>query len=43
MVRPVRENHEATAPSRFARMGMVDEIDGSELDLDAVLRRRRVG
>jgi hypothetical protein len=43
MVRTVRENHEATAPSRFARMGMVDEIDGSELDLDAVLRRRRVG
>ena len=31
----------ATAPSRFARMGFVDEQQSSHTDLDAVLRLRR--
>ncbi|SMG32559.1 hypothetical protein [Agreia pratensis] len=30
-------------PSRFASMGIVDTIDGSRLDLDEVLARRRAG
>ncbi|MEO6504718.1 MAG: hypothetical protein ABIW36_08655 [Terrimesophilobacter sp.] len=37
----IRAEAEALAPSRFARMGMVDELDASVTDLDAVLRRRR--
>jgi hypothetical protein len=28
-------------PSRFARMGVLDEVESDALDLDAVLRRRR--
>jgi hypothetical protein len=31
----------AAAPSRFARMGIVNESDMGGPDLDAVLRRRR--
>ncbi|MCS5718386.1 hypothetical protein N1027_09570 [Herbiconiux sp. CPCC 205763] len=31
------------APSRFARMGIVDDDTASHLDLDAVLARRRAG
>jgi hypothetical protein len=30
-------------PSRFASMGIVDAVDGSRLDLDEVLARRRAG
>jgi hypothetical protein len=37
----IRAEAEEPAPSRFARMGLVDELDASVTDLDAVLRRRR--
>lgn len=37
----IRADIDEPAPSRFARMGMVDELDASVTDLDAVLRRRR--
>ncbi|MEO7006041.1 MAG: hypothetical protein ABI275_05760 [Terrimesophilobacter sp.] len=37
----IRAEADAPALSRFARMGMVDELDASVTDLDAVLRRRR--
>ena len=41
-VTPIRSEPEApAAASRFARMGMVDGLDASVTDLDAVLRRRR--
>jgi hypothetical protein len=41
-VTPIRGEPEAPAAvSRFARMGMVDGLDASVTDLDAVLRRRR--
>ena len=33
----------ATVDSRFARMGIVDDAAPGMSDLDAVLRRRRVG
>jgi hypothetical protein len=38
-VTPIRPA--AAAPSRFARMGFIDEPHGGKTDLDAVLRRRR--
>lgn len=38
-VTPIRPA--AAAPSRFARMGFIDEPQGGKTDLDAVLRRRR--
>ncbi|WP_089909196.1 hypothetical protein [Leifsonia sp. 21MFCrub1.1] len=31
----------ATVPSRYASMGILDEVDTGSMDLDAVLRRRR--
>jgi hypothetical protein len=37
----IRGESDQPAPSRFARMGLVDELDASITDLDAVLRRRR--
>jgi len=37
----LRAEVEEPAPSRFARMGLVDGLDASVTDLDAVLRRRR--
>ena len=37
----IRAEVEEPAPSRFARMGLVDGLDASVTDLDAVLRRRR--
>jgi hypothetical protein len=37
----IRAESDQPAPSRFARMGLVDELDASVTDLDAVLRRRR--
>ena len=41
-VTPIRQEPDApAAASRFARMGLVDELDASVTDLDAVLRRRR--
>ena len=38
-VTPIRPA--AAAPSRFARMGIIDEPQSGKTDLDAVLRRRR--
>jgi len=32
---------EQAAPSRYASMGVLDEVGASGMDLDAVLRRRR--
>ena len=37
----IRGEADQPAPSRFARMGLIDELDASVTDLDAVLRRRR--
>ena len=34
---------ESAAPSRFARMGVLDGVESEHLDLDEALRRRRVG
>jgi hypothetical protein len=42
-IAPVAEPVAPRAPSRFASMGIVDTSDGSGLDLDEVLARRRAG
>jgi hypothetical protein len=39
----VRSAEPAPVPSRFARMGIVDDDTSSHLDLDAILARRRAG
>ena len=38
-VTPIRQQPEA--PSRYARMGFVDDVPGTVTDLDEVFRRRR--
>lgn len=41
-VTPIRAAQAPAAPSRFARMGFIDEPHAAATDIDAVLRRRRI-